>query len=63
MTNIAGGTGKYEVVDDAADDVKLPLHNDDIFQHGITFPVKVYIFGPSASFCNYFLPGTPDYIQ
>lgn len=33
------GTGKYEVVDDA-DDVRLPLHNDDIFQHGITFPVK-----------------------
>ncbi|KAL5269770.1 hypothetical protein ACHWQZ_G003288 [Mnemiopsis leidyi] len=33
------GTGKYEVVDDG-DDVRLPLHNDDIFQHGITFPVK-----------------------
>lgn len=33
------GGGKYEVVDDA-DDVRLPLHNDDIFRVGITFPVK-----------------------
>ena len=45
------------MVDDA-DDVRLPLHNDDIFQHGITFPVKVeqslynYQFCDLIALCN-----------
>lgn len=30
---------KYEVVEDNYD-IRVPLHNDDIFKHGITFPVK-----------------------
>lgn len=34
------GRNRYNLVDDAADS-RVPLHNDEAFQHGIHFQAKV----------------------
>lgn len=45
------GVTKYNLVDDAHD-LRIPMHNDEVFQHGVCFEAKVKIL------CNrYFLGG------
>lgn len=45
------GVTKYNLVDDAHD-LRLPMHNDEVFKHGVCFEAKV------RTFCNrYFLGG------
>lgn len=45
------GVTKYNLVDDAHD-LRLPMHNDEVFKHGVCFEAKV------RTLCNrYFLGG------
>ena len=32
---------QYDLVSDDGYDSRIPLHNDDAFHHGISFPTKV----------------------
>lgn len=34
------GVTKYSLVDDAHD-LRLPVHNDEVFKHGVCFEAKV----------------------
>lgn len=34
------GVTKYNLVDDAHD-LRIPMHNDDVFKHGVCFEAKV----------------------
>lgn len=34
------GVTKYNLVDDAHD-LRIPMHNDEVFQHGVCFEAKV----------------------
>lgn len=45
------GVTKYNLVDDAHD-LRIPMHNDEVFKHGVCFEAKV------RTLCNrYFLGG------
>ena len=43
------GKTKYNLVDDGHD-LRIPLHNEEAFQHGINFEAKVNIVRSAA--CN-----------
>lgn len=34
------GVTKYNLVDDAQD-LRIPMHNDEVFEHGVCFEAKV----------------------
>lgn len=34
------GVSKYNLVDDAHD-LRIPMHNDEVFKHGVCFEAKV----------------------
>lgn len=37
---------QYDLVSDDGYDSKIPLHNEEAFQHGIDFQAKVCVCGP-----------------
>ena len=37
------GVTKYNLVDDVHD-LRIPMHNEDVFQHGVCFEAKVNVF-------------------
>lgn len=48
------GVTKYNLVDDAHD-LRIPMHNEEVFKHGVCFEAKV------RTLCNrYFLGGRDD---
>lgn len=47
------GVTKYSLVDDAHD-LRLPMHNDEVFKHGVCFEAKV------SSGCNRYPPLFPS---
>lgn len=47
------GVTKYSLVDDAHD-LRLPMHNDEVFKHGVCFEAKV------SSGCNRYPPLLPS---
>lgn len=42
---------KYNLVDDGHD-LRIPLHNEEAFQHGINFEAKVSFFWHEDDFCS-----------
>lgn len=41
------GITKYNLVDDAQD-LRIPMHNEEVFQHGVCFEAKVSVFVDNA---------------
>lgn len=51
----------YDKVDDLYD-TRIPLHNEDVFQHGIRFKAKVYLLTPFSTLLTVVNEPSSDFI-